>query len=115
MNRPAVFLSGDLHALAHAAITRNGPHDLRSNPVHSILTGPLSTGPLGWPSAARGTPPLPATGLDLQTSLAPDEHNGFTLLDFTPGKIEGRMYRWKMDRPEAEIDSLEPFHRFTIS
>ncbi|MFN7649575.1 MAG: alkaline phosphatase D family protein, partial [Acidobacteriota bacterium] len=114
MNRPAVFLSGDLHALAHAAITRNGPQDLRSNPVHSILTGPLSTGPLGWPSAARGTPPLPATGLDLQTSLAPDEHNGFTLLDFTPGKIEGRMYRWKIGRPEAEIDSLEPFHRFTI-
>ncbi len=54
MPRTPIFLSGDLHALAHGAIESNGKHDLRHNPVHSVLTGPISTGPKGWPSSARG-------------------------------------------------------------
>ena len=115
MERIPVFLSGDLHALAHGAIEQNGRIDLRRNPVHSVLTGPISTGPRGWPSAARGTPPLVATGLGVKETLAPLENNGFTLIDFTPGKIEFRMYGWKLGRAEAEIDNLEPLHTFTLS
>jgi len=111
MKRAPVFMSGDLHALAHGTIERNGG---RRNPVHSILTGPISTGPMGWPSAARGTPPLVATGLEVNATLPPDEHNGFTLVDFTQEKISCRMYRWKLGLPEAGIDTLEPFHTFEI-
>ncbi len=115
MSRIPLFLSGDLHALGHGAIAQNGSMDLRRNPVHSVLTGPISTGPKGWPSSARGTPPLKATGLDVRETLAPLEHNGFTLIDFEPEKIAFRMYRWKMGQPEAAIDSLEPFHQFTLT
>ncbi len=115
MERVPLFLSGDLHALGHGAITRNGTADLRRNPVHAVLTGPISTGPRGWPSSARGTPPLIATGLEIAETLAPREDNGFTIIDFTRNKIEFRMFGWKMGRPEESIDHLEPFHRFTLS
>ncbi len=114
-DRLAVFLSGDLHALAHGAIARNGRLDLRGNPVHSVLTGPVSTGPRGWPSAARGTPPMVATGLEVKETLAPLEHNGFTIIDFTRDRMDFRMYSWKMGRAETEIDGLEPVHRFSLA
>ena len=109
-----LFLSGDLHALAHGAIERNGADDLRRNPVHSVLTGPISTGPRGWPSAARGTPPRVAGGIGIKETLAPLEMNGFTVVDFLPDRVECRMYRWKMDRPEAELERMQPFHRVSI-
>ncbi|MBI3208054.1 MAG: alkaline phosphatase D family protein [Candidatus Solibacter usitatus] len=115
MQRIPLFLSGDLHALAHGAIEQNGRADLRRNPVHSVLTGPISTGPRGWPSSARGTPPLIATGLHVRETLAPTEHNGFTLIDFTREKIHFRMFRWKMTRPESELDEMQPFHQFELS
>ncbi len=109
-----LFLSGDLHALAHGAIDHNGNDDLRRNPVHSVLTGPIGTGPRGWPSAARGTPPRVATGIGIKETLAPLEMNGFTLVDFLPDRVECSLYRWKMDRPESELDRMQPFHRFAI-
>jgi hypothetical protein len=114
-DRLALFLSGDLHALAHGAIRRSGPLDLSRNPVHSVLTGPISTGPRGWPSSARGTPPLLATGLEVSQTLAPLENNGFTLVEFTRDHISFRQYAWKLGRAEDEIDSLEPIHRFRLS
>jgi hypothetical protein len=88
--------------------------DLRHNPVHAVLTGPISTGPKGWPSSARGTPPLVASGLDVRETLKPLEWNGFTLVDFTRDKCEFRMYRWKLGQPEAELDRLAPFHSFAV-
>jgi hypothetical protein len=112
--RIPLFMSGDLHALAHGVIEKNGKQDLRHNPVHSVLTGPISTGPKGWPSSARGTPPLAASGLDVVEDLKPLEWNGFTLVDFTPDKCEFSMYHWKLGQPEEDLDRLTPFHRFTI-
>jgi hypothetical protein len=114
MPRPAVFLSGDLHALGHGTIERNGSHDLRRNPVHSVLTGPVSTGPRGWPSSARGTPPLVASGLEIKEDLKPLEWNGFTVVDFTRTRSEFTMYRWKLGQPEADLERPSPFHRFVI-
>lgn len=114
MRRSPVFLSGDLHALAHGVIQRNGKQDLSGNPVHSVLTGPISTGPRGWPSSARGTPPLLASGLEVTEDLKPLEWNGFTIADFAPDGIEFRMFRWKMDQREAELDEMKPFHSFQI-
>jgi phosphodiesterase/alkaline phosphatase D-like protein len=115
MRRIPLFLSGDLHALGHGAMAKNGRMDLHANPVHTVLTGPISTGPRGWPSSARGTPPLIATGLELQETLAPTEQNGFTLIDFTRERIDFRVYAWKMGRAESEIDNLQPFHTFQLA
>ena len=109
-----LFLSGDLHALAHAAIEQNGADDLRRNPVHTMLAGPVSTGPRGWPSAARGTPPRIATGMGLRETLAPLEMNGVSIVDFLPDKVDVQMLRWKIGRPESELDALEPFLRYTM-
>ena len=114
MDRIPLFISGDLHAIAHGAIERNGRQDLRRNPVHSVLSGPVSTGPRGWPSSARGTPPLLATGMEVRETLKPLEHNGFTIADFFPSRVEFQQFRWKMGQPEADLDNLQPFHRFTL-
>jgi hypothetical protein len=114
MERIPLFISGDLHALAHGAIHASGGLSLRRNPVHAVLAGPISTGPRGWPSSARGTPPMVATGIEVEEGLKPLENNGFTIVDFLPGRIECAHYRWKMDQPESLLDSLAPFHRFSM-
>jgi hypothetical protein len=110
-----LFLSGDLHALGEGRILRYGNLDLRRNPVVSVLTGPISTGPKAWPSAWRGTPPLTPTGIELEAGLNPLEKNGFSIIDFTEDRIEGRMFSWKMDEPEERLESLEPFHQFNAT
>jgi hypothetical protein len=55
-----------------------------------------------------------ATGLEVAETLAPRENNGFTILDVTRDRIEVRQYGWKMGKPEEEIDTLEPLHRFAV-
>ena len=114
MQRLPVFLSGDLHALAEGKILRSGDLDLRRNPVISVLTGPVSTGPLAWPSAWRGTPPLTPTGVEVEEGLKPIERNGFTILDFTEDRIEGQFFSWKMGEPEERLDAPAQFHRFRL-
>jgi len=108
-----LFLSGDLHALGEGRILRYRSLDLRRNPVVSVLTGPISTGPKAWPSAWRGTPPRTPTGIELDAGLNPLEKNGFSIIDFTEDRIEGRMFSWKMDEPEERLDNLKPFHQFS--
>jgi hypothetical protein len=110
-----LFLSGDLHALAEGRILRYGALDLRRNPVVSILTGPISTGPKAWPSAWRGTPPKTPTGIEVEAGLNPLEKNGFSIIDFTEDRIEGQMFSWKMDEPEERLNSLKPFHHFAAA
>jgi hypothetical protein len=110
-----LFLSGDLHALAEGRIQRYGNLDFRQNPIVSVLTGPISTGPKAWPSAWRGTPPRTPTGIEADAGLDPLEKNGFSIIDFTEDRIEGQMFSWKMDEPEERLDDLQPFHRFTAA
>jgi phosphodiesterase/alkaline phosphatase D-like protein len=112
MPRLPLFISGDLHALAEGRIERNGAQDLRRNPVVSILSGPVSTGPTGWPSSARKTPPLVPTGMEVKAGLSPLEHNGFTILDVTPDAVEGQFFKWKLGEPESGLEAMRPFHRF---
>ena len=45
-----LFVSGDLHALGVGRILRSGSLNLRSNPITTVLAGPLGTGPVGWAS-----------------------------------------------------------------
>jgi hypothetical protein len=110
-----LFLSGDLHALGEGRIQRYGNLDLRRNPIVSVLTGPISTGPKAWPSAWRGTPPKTPAGIEVDAGLNPLEKNGFAIIDFTDDRIEGQMFSWKMDEPEERLDVLKPFHHFTAA
>jgi hypothetical protein len=114
MERIPLFLSGDLHALAEGKIQRYGELDFRKNPVISVLTGPISTGPKAWPSAWRGTPPQIPTGIEIEESLKPIEKNGFSIIDFTEDRIELQFTSWKLDEPEELLDNLKPFHRVVL-
>ena len=113
MQRIPLFLSGDLHALAEGRIHRYGKLDFSRNPVVSVLTGPIGTGPKAWPSVWRGTPPQPPSGLEIEEGLKPLEKNGFSILDFTEDQMEAQFFSWKMDEPEQRLDDLKPFRRFT--
>lgn len=113
-NRPAVVLSGDLHAIGHSTIERSRELDLTSNPVHAVLTGTLGTRN-GWPSDYRGTPPLPAIGLRHEGQGAVMEKNGFTLLEIERDAITVSLFAWKTGEPVVDIDSLAPYHTYTIA
>ena len=115
MDGVPLFLSGDLHAIAEGRIHRYGDLDLSANPVATVLTGPISTGPKAWPSAWRGTPPQNPTGIEVEEGLSPIERNGFTILDFTEDRVDGMFFQWKLDQPEERLDDLKPFHRFSFS
>ena len=112
--RIPLFISGDLHALGEARIFETSGIDLRSNPVVSVLPGPVGTGRPGWPSLVRGLRALPPAGLDVEEGLPTLEENGFTIADFTPERITLRYFRWKLGRPEAALDTLEPFRVTTL-
>lgn len=114
MQRSPLFLSGDLHALAEGRIRRYGQLDFSRNPITTVLTGPISTGPKAWPSAWRGTPPRTPTGLENAEGLKPLEKNGFSIIDFTEDRAEVQFFSWKMDEPEEHLNDLKPFHRFTV-
>jgi hypothetical protein len=107
--RVPLFVSGDQHALAEGRILRTGDIDLGANPVISVLPGPVGTGRPGWASLIRGLRPVPPAGLEVEEGLPALEDNGFTLADFTPERITLRYFRWKLGRPEAALDTLEPF------
>ena len=111
--RPGIVLSGDLHAIGHSVLERSGSMDLSANPVHAVLTGPLGT-LTGWPSAARGTPPLAATAVVQDVRGETFEKNGFALFDVTPSEVTVRLFAWKTGEPESAIDDLEPYHTAVI-
>ena len=107
--RIPLFISGDLHSLGEARVLKTADIDLRSNPVVCVLPGPLGTGRPGWPSLVRGLRGLPPAGMDVEEGLPALEENGFTIADFTPERVTLRYFSWKLGRPEAALDSLEPF------
>ncbi len=111
--RAGIVLSGDLHAIGHSVLERSGSMDLSANPVHAVLTGPLGT-LTGWPSAARGTPPLAATAVVQDVRGETFEKNGFALFDVTPSEVTVRLFAWKTGEPESAIDELEPYHTAVI-
>jgi hypothetical protein len=108
--RIPLMVSGDLHAIAEGRMMRTGTVDLSKNPVNIVLSGPLGSGDLVWPSAFRGIGAMPSVHLDMQEDLKPLEENGFIIADLTPDKIVLRYFRWNAHRDSVEaIDTLEPF------
>jgi len=109
-SRAPLVISGDLHAVGMARIVRSGRQEFRANPVATVLSGPIGTGPSGWISAFRGTPALPPAHLDIQEDITPIEQHSFTVADFLPDKITLRFFKWDVKSDAVEkIDTLEPF------
>jgi phosphodiesterase/alkaline phosphatase D-like protein len=109
--RSPLVVSGDLHAIAVGTMRRSGSVDLTSNPVTTVLSGPVGTRPGGWPSGRRGVGATPPTHLDLTEEVKPIEQHGFTIADFTREGIELRHFKWSLEREAPErLDTLEPFH-----
>ena len=103
------------HGETFCYVKIDGTVDLSGNPPATVLSGPIGTSPAGWPSAFRGTPPLPPAHLDLREEIKPIEQHGFVIADFSPERIVLRFFKWdvKTERPEA-IDHLEPFHTMEL-
>ena len=77
--------------------------------VHSFLTGAVGTG-IAWPSAARGTPPLIASNLEVSSLADAEEKNRFTLIDLSQHDVTVQLFRWRHDEPGRAIDTLTPYH-----
>lgn len=107
--RVPLFVSGDLHSIGETRIQKTGGESLQTNPVCSVLSGPLGTGKRGWPSDARGTRALPPSRLEVDERSPALEENGFLLAEFTPESITLRFFRWSRTQPPEAIDGLEPF------
>ncbi len=87
-NRKPIVVSGDLHLLGSGKIMKSGDLDMSNNPVHTILSGPVGVGGLGWLSAARGLQAKHPKALNVEDQLTPQETTGFTLLDISREKVE---------------------------
>ncbi len=103
-----LFISGDMHSIAEGRILRSGKLDFRSNPVISILPGPIGTGE-NWPSNARGIRAVPPHHLEMDEKQPCLEENGFLLVDFEVSKITARFFRWSRSMPDSVIDQLQPY------
>jgi len=105
-----LFICGDLHNQAEGWITRSRDLDLSANPVISICSGSLGTGPRMWPSAFRGLLAEPPTDIVMDQRLRPLEKNGFIIVDVEREKIEISFYAWRPPDPEDAIDDLKPHY-----
>jgi hypothetical protein len=89
---------------------RSGTLDFSKNPIVTVLSGPLGTGDLLWPSAFRGVGATPPEHLTMDEKLKPLEENGFILADFDASNITLSFFRFNAhtDNP-AVIETLQPF------
>ncbi|BFM18447.1 hypothetical protein R50073_46300 [Maricurvus nonylphenolicus] len=113
-NRKPIVVSGDLHLLGSGVIEKSGDLDLSENPVHTILSGPVGVGGLGWLSKARGLQAKNPGAMEVDELLPPQETNGFTLLEISPNKIEVNL----MACPKGYIDptqlTVTPAHQYSV-
>jgi hypothetical protein len=106
--RIPLAVQGDLHALGYGLLQRSGAEDFGANPVQLVLTGPLGTGDLGFPSAYRGTKAQASSLLVVEETTPPMEKNGFTIIDLTPEQIRLWLFAWRPPDRVQQIDELEP-------
>lgn len=114
-HRTPLVISGDLHAIGMGEIQRSGSLDMSSNPVTTILSGPIGTSIRGFPSVVRGIRSLPSAHLDLDEQVVPLEEHGFTIVDFEQDRTVVRLFKWDVNSQTLDaIDSLEPFHTMEL-
>ena len=117
-DRVPLVISGDLHAVGMGRMLRTGSVDLRANPIHVALSGPIGCRPApgGWPSGRRGTGAQPSKVLDFEESVKPIEQYAFTLVDFTRDKMMLRQFKWDHRTQSVdEIDTMQPFHSVELA
>jgi len=112
--RRALTVSGDLHASAFGQIMQSGAADFAANPPACLLPGAIGTGVPGWPSSFRGVAAAPSATLKAEEWVAPQERNGFSILDFTAHEVTVSMYGWHPSEGEHAIADLQPFHVKTL-
>lgn len=105
--RSAVIVQGDFHASAVGRIVASQGQDL-PHPVHTIMTGTLGTGDMGFPSAYRRVESAPSLTVRMEQALAPTEKNGFTIIDVTPERMTCSVFMWRPPQDVAEIDTMQP-------
>ncbi|GGC95276.1 hypothetical protein GCM10011396_48300 [Undibacterium terreum] len=105
--RAAVIVQGDFHASAAGKMLRSGDLAL-AQPVHTVMSGTLGTGDLGFPSAFRRIESTPSHLVPMEEALKPVEKNGFTIIDITPEKMVFSLYVWRPPEPVENIDSMQP-------
>lgn len=110
-----LFICGDIHSQAEGRIIRSGDLDLSANPVVTIVSGSLGTGPRGFPSGFRGVVAQPPSDLLVQEKLPPLEKDGFVIAEFTRDTITIEFYAWKPPEPLEAIDTLQPHHTLALS
>jgi hypothetical protein len=109
-----LFICGDLHNQSEGWITRSGDLDLSQNPVISMCSGSLGTGPRMWPSAFRGMVAEPPTDIEMEERLSPLEKNGFVIVDVYPDEMTIRFYAWRQPEPVSAIDEMTAHHTVTL-
>jgi len=109
-----LFICGDLHNQSEGWIRRSGNLDLSKNPVISVCSGSLGTGPRMWPSVFRGLVAEPPTDIAMDQKLPPVEKNGFVIVELTEEKIVIDFYAWREPEPVEAIDSMKPYHRLEL-
>ena len=116
-HRPALMISGDLHAVGWEEMLGSGNVDMREHPVFTILSGPIGTSTLAFPSRARGTGALPPSTLQVGRGTQPIEKNGFTIIEVTREQMRFSLFGWREPQPESDLDTLQPFEvlRFPIA
>jgi hypothetical protein len=114
-NSCPLFICGDLHNQAEGRITRSGNLNLSENPVVSICSGSLGTGPRMWPSAFRGMKADLPNAIEMKEKLPPIEKNGFVIVDVYPDEIKVSFYAWRQPDPVSAIDDLKPHHEVTLN
>lgn len=106
---PPIFICGDLHSQGVCEILKSGNLDLRANPVISILSGSLGTGPRGFPSGlVRKMKAQAPHALNTRELMPVLEKNAFILMDFTPEKVTVRFFAWRPPEPVNAIETLQP-------
>lgn len=109
-DRIPLIMSGDIHALAVGRITRCGDRDFSSNPVVSMLPGPVGIDGTSWPRAIEHP-----NQLDVIDRWTPIKENGFTVVDFYRDRIEAALFRWNgRQQSAADIPALKPFERVVL-
>ncbi|MEZ5500705.1 MAG: hypothetical protein R3E77_14930 [Steroidobacteraceae bacterium] len=114
-SRPALIMSGDIHALACGQITASGELKFSENPVHALCVGPIgATGP-GFPSRFRGTGATVPGALRVEELLAPLEKNGFSIIDVTRRSMKVRFFGWLREESVARIQTMQPLFEHEIA